>query len=283
MRPESDEVTKRRSRAETPELARGNMRGDAPVRRLTAVAPPMVVLVVGVIALETAVRVFGVREFLLPPPSKVLRTIASEGRELWPAAGETALAAAIGFTGSGVVGVAAAVVLSSARWVRRAFYPYAVFFQTVPIIAIAPLLVVWIGYGLRTVAVSAFIVSVFPVIANTLGGLVSTEPALRDLFRLYGAGPADTMLKLRLPFALPSILTGLRIAAGLAVIGAIVGEFIAGGGLGGVIDVSLTQQRVDKVFAGVLLASLLGLTLFLAVNLISRLVLRNWHASEQVE
>lgn len=250
-------------------------------RALAAAGPPLVVLVVAVVGLELAVRLLHVRRFLLPPPSDVFNTIWREGSELWPAAGDTALAAVVGFAASAIVGVWAAVLLSSARWVQRAFYPYAVFFQTVPIIAIAPLLVVWIGYGLRTVAVSAFIVSVFPVVASTLAGLLSTEPALRDLFRLYGAGRVDTMLKLRLPSALPSILTGLRVAAGLAVIGAIVGEFIAGGGLGGVIDVALTQQRVDKVFAGVLLASALGLTLFLAVNLISRLALRHWHASEQ--
>ena len=250
-------------------------------RAVAAAGPPLAVLVAAIVALEVGVKVFGVREFLLPRPSTVFNTIVRDGADLWPAAGETALAAVVGFAASAIVGVWAAVLLSSARWVQRAFYPYAVFFQTVPIIAIAPLLVVWIGYGLRTVAVSAFIVSVFPVVASTLAGLLSTEPALRDLFRLYGAGPLDTMLKLRLPSALPSILTGLRVAAGLAVIGAIVGEFIAGGGLGGVIDVALTQQRVDKVFAGVLLASALGLTLFLAVNLISRLALRHWHASEQ--
>ena len=250
-------------------------------RWLAAAGPPLAVLVVAVVALEVGVKVFRVREFLLPPPSKVLNTIVAEAPELFPAAGETALAASLGFAASAVFGVTAAVLLSSARWVQRAFYPYAVFFQTVPIIAIAPLLVVWIGYGLRTVIASAFIVSVFPVVANTLGGLLSTEPALRDLFRLYGANRVDTMLKLRLPFALPATLTGLRVAAGLAVVGAIVGEFIAGGGLGGVIDVSLTQQRVDKVFAGVLLAAALGLTLFLAVNLASRAALRNWHASEQ--
>ena len=257
------------------------MRRGTVGRWLAAAGPPLAVLVAAIVALEEGVKVFGVREFLLPRPSTEFNTIVRDGADLWPAAGETALAAVVGFAASAIVGVWAAVLLSSARWVQRAFYPYAVFFQTVPIIAIAPLLVVWIGYGLRTVAVSAFIVSVFPVVASTLAGLLSTEPALRDLFRLYGAGPLDTMLKLRLPSALPSILTGLRVAAGLAVIGAIVGEFIAGGGLGGVIDVALTQQRVDKVFAGVLLASALGLTLFLAVNLISRLALRHWHASEQ--
>ena len=176
-----------------------------------------------------------------------------------------------------------AIALSSSGWIQKAFYPYAVFFQTVPIIAIAPLLVIWIGFGTPTVVTSAFIVSVFPVIANTLSGLLSTDPALRDLFRLYGASPASALFKLRLPYALPSILTGLRVAAGLAVIGAIVGEFITGGGIGGVIDISRTQQRVDKIFAGLLLASLLGITLFGLINAISYFTLRHWHASERAE
>jgi NitT/TauT family transport system permease protein len=130
------------------------------------------------------------------------------------------------------------------------------------------------------VVASAFIVSIFPVIANTLTGLLSTDPALRDLFRLYDAKRLATLLKLRLPFALPHVMTGLRIAAGLAVIGAIVGEFITGSGIGGSIMVSRQQNRVDKVFAGLLLASLLGIVLFTLVNLISRLSLRHWHASE---
>ena len=250
-------------------------------RWVSAAIPPVVVLVIALVVLEVGVRAFDVPRFLVPPPSDVFRTLVREGDELWAAAGQTALTSALGFAASAVFGIGAAVLLSSARWVQRAFYPYAVFFQTVPIVAIAPLLVIWIGYGWRTVAVSAFIVSAFPVVANTLTGLLSTDPALRDLFRLYGASRGATLLKLRLPFALPQIMTGLRVAAGLAVIGAIVGEFIAGGGLGGVIDVARTQQRVDKVFAGILLASALGLTLFLVVNLISRAALRNWHASEQ--
>jgi NitT/TauT family transport system permease protein len=134
---------------------------------------------------------------------------------------------------------------------------------------------------MRTVIASAFVVSIFPVIANTLTGILSTDPALRDLFRLYGASTRVTLFKLRFPVALPQILTGLRVAAGLAVIGAIVGEFIGGEGLGSVVDVARTQQRIDKVFAAVLLASVLGLALFGLINLISYLALRRWHASEQ--
>jgi NitT/TauT family transport system permease protein len=131
------------------------------------------------------------------------------------------------------------------------------------------------------VIASAFICSIFPVIANTLNGIQSTDPALRDLFRLYGASTMVTLFKLRFPAALPQILTGLRVSAGLAVIGAIVGEFIGGQGLGSVVDVARTQQRTDKVFAAVLLASVLGLGLFGVINLISALTLRHWHASER--
>jgi NitT/TauT family transport system permease protein len=182
---------------------------------------------------------------------------------------------------STLAGIAVAVGLSSSKTIQNAFYPYAVFFQTVPIIAIAPLLVIWFGYGMRTVIASAFVVSIFPVIANTLSGILSTDPALLDLFRLYGASGRDTLFKLRFPAALPQIFTGLRIASGLAVIGAIVGEFIGGQGLGSVVDVARTQQRVDKVFAAVLLASVLGLGLFGVINLVSTLTLQRWHASEQ--
>jgi NitT/TauT family transport system permease protein len=242
--------------------------------------PPLVPLVLLLGLQEMAVRLGWVREFLVPAPSNVYWMMKENKVELSTALLWTSAGALAGFGLSVVVGLAAGVLLASSRWVQRAFYPYAVFFQTVPIIAIAPLLVIWIGYGLPTVIASAFIVSVFPVIANTLTGLLSTDPALRDMFRLYRAGPMATLVKLRLPAALPNILTGLRIAAGLAVIGAVVGEFITGGGLGGIVTVALTQQAVDKVFAAVLLASLLGLALFAAINLASWLALRRWHASE---
>jgi NitT/TauT family transport system permease protein len=213
----------------------------------------------------------------------VLKSIFNDWFELWRATLDTATASLIGFGLSAAFGCLIAIALSSAAWVQRAFYPYAVFFQTVPIIAIAPLLVIWFGWD-RTVVASAFIVSIFPVIANTLTGLLSTDPALRDLFRLYEAKRLALLFKLRLPFALPHILTGLRIAAGLAIIGAIVGEFITGAGIGGAIMVSRQQNRVDKVFAGLLLASLLGIVLFIVINIISRVALRHWHASEaQVE
>jgi len=242
--------------------------------------PPLIPLVVVAVAIEAAVRRGALPSYLVPAPSAVLHALFESRGELAGAMAKTSAAAVVGFALSTLTGIAIAVLLSSSRAIQRAFYPYAVFFQTVPIIAIAPLLVIWFGYGMKTVIASAFIVSIFPVIANTLTGLLSTDPALRDLFRLYGASPGVTLFKLRFPAALPQILTGLRVASGLAVIGAIVGEFIGGQGLGSVVDIARTQQRVDKVFAAVLLASALGLALFGLINLISTATLRRWHASE---
>jgi NitT/TauT family transport system permease protein len=248
-------------------------------RFLENVLPPLVPLVVLVFIAEVAVRAGWVRSFLVPAPSSVLTSLLSEP-DLWSATTDTALSALTGFAMSAVIGIAIAIVLSSGSWIRRAFYPYAVFFQTVPIIAIAPLLVIWVGWN-RTVVASAFIVSVFPVIANSLTGLLSIDPALRDLFVLYRANRRATLFKLQLPFALPHIFTGLRIAGGLAVIGAIVGEFITSGGIGGSVIISRQQNRVDKVFAGLILASLLGIVLFAVINLVSGLVMRRWHPSER--
>ena len=245
------------------------------------ILPALIPFVAVTLVIETLVRFGLVKAYLLPPPSAVFLVIVHDWRELLSALGKTSAGALTGFILSTVFGISIAVFLSSSRAIQRAIFPYAVFFQTVPIVAIAPLLVIWFGYGLQTVIASAFIVSIFPVIANTLNGILSTDPALRDLFNLYGASTWVTLFKLRFPAALPQILSGLRVSAGLAVIGAIVGEFIGGQGLGSVVDIARTQQRTDKVFAAVLLASVLGLGLFGLINLISVLTLRHWHSSER--
>jgi NitT/TauT family transport system permease protein len=249
-------------------------------------APPIVALVLFLAAWELAVRALGVPAYLLPPPSAIAAAFAEERSALLAACVTTGRAALIGFGLSAALGVLSAVVLSSSRLLERALYPYTVFLQTVPIVAIAPLLVLWFGPGLRAVAVAALIVSVFPVIANTLAGIRAVDPALRDLFRLYGASRAATLFKLELPAALPSILTGLRVAAGLAVIGTIVGEFVAGfsddaAGLGITILAAYRQLRTDLLFAAVFLAALLGLALFAAVDRTASRVLRRWYAGEK--
>jgi NitT/TauT family transport system permease protein len=248
-------------------------------RALAALLPPLVPAVLVLGGLEALVRSGALPSFLVPAPSAVARSLVSDASELYPALFQTASAALLGFAISALAGSVAAIVLSSSRAVQRAVYPYAVFSQTVPLVAIAPLLVIWFGWD-RTALASAIIVSIFPVIANTLSGLRSTEPALLDLFQLYRASAWDSLFKLRLPAAMPQIFTGLRVSGGLAVIGAVVGEFITGQGIGGAISVARQLQRVDLIFAGVLLASVLGLVLFGGVNLAAWLVLRRWHASE---
>ncbi|MGH7180286.1 MAG: ABC transporter permease [Tepidisphaeraceae bacterium] len=255
-------------------------------RWLKIALPPIVVAGVFVVAAQKLIGWLEIPRYLVPLPTDVFHAIAQRRSELFGSLLTTAWAALLGFAASAVVGIVLAVAMSTARVIQRAFYPYTVFFQTVPVVAIAPLLVIWFGAGLKSVATCAFIVSVFPVIANTLSGLLSTDPALRDLFRLYDAGPVATMWKLKLPSALPSIITGLRIASGLAVIGTIVGEFVAGllgenPGLGILVVEAKKIGQTDMVFAAVLTASALGLAMLCAVNLFGYVVLRHWHASEQ--
>lgn len=241
---------------------------------------PLIVGIAAAVVGEMLTRGGLIAGYLLPAPSDVLRALAMDADELWRGFLSTALSASVGWFASAVFGFAAALVMSLSDSVRRALMPYAVFFQTVPVIALAPVLVIWFGFGRPTVIASAFIVSIFPVIASTLLGLRSTDALLVELFRSYRARPLTVFWRLRLPAALPAIFGGLRVAAGLAVIGAVVGEFIAGGGLGEVIDAARTQQRLDRVFAAVGLSSALGLIMVSTINVVARRCLRPWHESE---
>ena len=250
---------------------------------LNAAGPAALTFVVFVAAWEAIVRALDVPAFLLPPPSAILRAVVAERGVLGMSLLTTAEGALGGYLLSAVFGLLAGILLSQFRALERGLYPYTVFLQTVPIVAIAPLLVLWFGAGLKAVAVSAFIVSVFPVIAATLSGLKSVDPRLSVLFRLYGASRLATLFKLALPTAAPSIATGLRVASGLSVIGAIVGEFVAGfsegrAGLGITVMSAYRQLRTDLMFGAVLLASLFGLVLFSAVNLAGTLLLRRLRA-----
>jgi len=235
---------------------------------------PAWLFLLAVLALwQTVVTQGWVPAFLLPSPRDIYLTAVELWPELWSATLSTLASICWGLGLSIVVGVGLAVAFFAVPLLRRAVLPFCLFFQTVPIIAIAPLLVIWFGFGTPTVKASAFIVSLFPILANTLTGLEETDPLLKELFRLYRPSRWHTIVKLQIPSAIPYILTGLRIAVGLATVGAIVGEFIAGGGLGSLIDSARTQQRVDLVFCGVLASSLLALLLVLAIDLCQRLLL----------
>jgi NitT/TauT family transport system permease protein len=250
-----------------------------------SILPPLIILIAVTALWQLSLR--GHRGYrTLPLPSGMARALIDQRAEMLAALWVTAKGALLGFFASSLAGSALAILLSTSSWIRRAIYPYTLFFQTVPVIAIAPMLEICSGAGLRAVVIVAFIVSVFPVIAAALDGLLGTDPALEDLFRLYGASPPARLWKLRLPSALPSLLVGLRVAAGLSVIGTVVAEFFVGTlgqneGLGVKIVSNAKYGHTDAVFAGVLLASLLGLAMFSAVNLAAWFLLRRWHPSER--
>ena len=253
---------------------------------LTSVGPPLVVFVAVLLLWELLVYWLEPRKFVFCGPSDIWRESIENAGELASATLMTTIAVLVGFALSMVFGIVSAVVLSASRVLERAFYPFTVILQTVPLVAIAPMLVIWLDAGLPAVSVCAFIVSLFPVITNTLTGIRSIPQPQVELFALYGASPWDELLKLKLPGAVPSIMAGMRIAAGLAVIGAVVGEFVAGEmgdqrGLGIVVVVAAKQGELPMLFAAVALASLLGIVMLGAVNAVSYLLMHKWHVSQR--
>jgi NitT/TauT family transport system permease protein len=205
---------------------------------------------------------------LFPPPSAVFMAFAESKSEFFIAIGESARAIAIGFFLSAVFGLLFSVVLTLFHPLKQAILPFAVFFQTVPIIAVAPLLVIYFGFGFSTVVACTMIVSLFPIIANSVMAFSATPANELELFRLYRASRWKTFYHLRLPAAYLGIYTGLQISAGLAVIGAVAGEFVAGGGLGSMIDSARTQQRTDIVFAALICLSGLGILFITSLRLV---------------
>ncbi|MEY4182395.1 MAG: hypothetical protein RLZZ217_1021 [Planctomycetota bacterium] len=237
-------------------------------RLVHGLGPPLALVAVLLVAWELLVRLLQIRSFLLPAPSAVARALVENADALSRSLALTALAAVGGLVLASIIGTVVGSIVASNRWLYRGAYPIATLLQMVPL-----------GYGVKSSLASAAIVSVFPVIANTVDGLRSTDPNLRELFRLYGASRSTTWWKLALPWAVPNIVTGLRIASGLAVIGAIVGEFVSGyagadAPLGVVVLSSLREARTDLVFAAVALGALVGFTLFGAVSALGWLLMR---------
>lgn len=258
------------------------MRGGP--RIWSTIWPPLLVVCLLVLLWQFGVTLFGIPPYMLPTPWQVGQALIDQPGRLLSATGRTAIAMLLGFICSAVGGVVLGSCLTLVPLARRGIYPLTLILQMVPLVAIAPMLVVWFGWGIPSVVAAACIVSIFPVIASTLDGLQSVDPGLKELFRIYGAGKMRTWWMLGFPASLPSIFTGLRIAAGLAVIGAIVGEFVGSYGgdhapLGSVITSALKQTRTDVVFAAIILAAALGFALFGIVNLLGWLFLRRWHSS----
>ncbi len=243
------------------------------------IAAPVTVLVVAVAAWQLFVWAWKVPAIVVPAPLDVADALLRDSSTLMEACRQTAKAAMTGLMGSVFVGVLGAFAFSQSRIIRSAFYPYAILLQTVPIIAIAPIVVVSIGRGFYGIVVISMIISIFPIITSTTTGLLQVDANLLELFRLNGATRWQTLWKLRLPNSLPYLVSGLRIASGAAIVGAIVGEFFVGDdvkGLGVLIQNKSGGFRTDELYATVLVSTLLGVIVFVLVTVIGEWILKNF-------
>ena len=222
-----------------------------------------------------------VPSIILPSPIAVMNALWQERVVLLNASWVTLQAAAVGLLCSALFGSLTAVVFSQSSLLRIALYPYVIFLQTVPIVAIAPLLIIWSGNNFRTIVLVATIISIFPVIANVTSGLLSINENLRELFRMQSATRWQMLTKLQIPAAIPQLILGLRISSGLAVIGAIVAEFFVGNsgeydGLGTIMTSRQANLKTAELIAALMACTCLGILLFASVNLIGATVLRRW-------
>jgi NitT/TauT family transport system permease protein len=244
---------------------------------------PIAVLALGVVVWEEVVRIYEIPSYQLPGPGLVFSTLISDRDVLAASLAVTLITTLEGFVLAVVGGVALAIVFNQSRLIEHSLYPYAVILQVTPIVAIAPLLLIYLPQR-GAVLACAWIVAFFPVLANTTLGLSSVDRNLADLFRLYGASRWQVLWELKLPAALPYILGGLRIAGGLSLIGAVVAEIAAGSagpgsGLAYRIAESGYRLNIPRMFAALLLLSVSGIVIFYALSLLSHLLLRRWHES----
>ncbi|MBV9522035.1 MAG: ABC transporter permease [Alphaproteobacteria bacterium] len=244
-------------------------------------------LAVGLLALalwEAVVRVEGIPRYVLPGPLLVAQTLWSDGPSLLGSLLVTLRITVAALVPAALLGGAIAILFASSRFLEISLFPYAVILQVTPVVSIAPLIIIWTQDTFLALLVCAWIVAFFPIVSNTTLGLKSADRDLVDLFRLYGASNWQTLWRLRLPAALPYFLGGLRISGGLALIGAVVAEFVAGTGgtatgLASRILEAGYRLEIPRLFAALVLLSLTGVAIYWALSLLSWLLLRRWHES----
>jgi NitT/TauT family transport system permease protein len=268
---------------QTPPLSAEPSAPDSSSVRLVRILLPVVVLAIGIAAWEAVVRANEIPPYVLPGPGAVFRTLVND----WPVLSRSLLTTLQttleGFVAAAVGGMALALLFNQSKWLEYSLFPYAVILQVTPVIAIAPLLLIYLPQQ-TAVIVCAWIVGFFPVLSNTTLGLNSVDRNLAGLFQLYGASRLQTLRYLKLPSALPFILGGLRIAGGLSLIGAVVAEIAAGSagagsGLAYRIAESGYRLNIPRMFAALLLLSVAGIVIYGLLALTSHLVLRRWHES----
>ena len=234
---------------------------------------------------EWSVWAFEISKFVLPAPSQILAALIENWETLFGSAWVTIRITLLAFVVALILGVSLAVVFSQSPLIERALFPYAVILQVTPVVAIAPLILIWVGLdnAERAVLILAIIVAFFPILANTTFGLKSVDPQLHELFDLYGASRWQRLVRLQFPSALPFILAGMKVAGGLALIGAVVAEFAAGSGtstgLAWRIAEAGNRLEVAKGFAALAILSGVGILIYVALSVLERRALRKWHES----
>lgn len=253
--------------------------------RVATLLPPLLVFA-GIVGVWYAVHAaLGTNGFLVPTLDEVLRDGFGDAivrQQILDALVQTTKVTITGLAIATGIGILWAVGMASARWIERSFYPYAVLLQTIPILAIVPLIGVWFGYEFKARVVVTVMIALFPMVANTLFGLQSVERSQLELFRLQKAGRLTVLTKLTFPAALPSVFVGLRTSAGLAVVGAIVGDFFfqrGTPGLGALLQTYARTLDYSYLFAAIFVAAGLGIAVFALFGLLSRLVVGRWYES----
>ncbi len=257
--------------------------GDTAVAGVLRILLPVIVAAAGTVGWELLVRINDIPPYVLPGPVAVVRTLVADWPVLWDSLLTTLLTTVEGFAAAAIGGIALALLFNQSKWLEYSLFPYAVILQVTPVIAIAPLLLIYLPQQ-TAVIVCAWIVGFFPVLSNTTLGLNSVDRNLAGLFQLYGASRIETLVLLKFPSALPYILGGLRIAGGLSLIGAVVAEIAAGSagagsGLAYRIAESGYRLNIPRMFAALLLLSLAGIVIYALLALTSHLLLRRWHES----
>jgi NitT/TauT family transport system permease protein len=246
---------------------------------------PGVVAVVLLLLWQGLVTWFDVPVFLVPSPLRVAQTLVDDAGLLFSALMVTMKITVLALLCAIALGVLIAFAFVQSRWLEVAFFPYAVLLQVTPIVAIAPLIIIWVKDPTASLVICATLVALFPIIANTTQGLRSVNPGLLSYFHLNRATRWQTLTRLRVPSALPYFFVGLRVSSGLALIGAVVAEFVAGtGGTGAGLAYQILQAgyqlNIPRMFAALLLIALAGVALFAAMSALSRWALAGWHDSE---
>jgi NitT/TauT family transport system permease protein len=248
------------------------------------VLPPTVILIVALAAWEIAVRAYKVPVYILPGPVVIVQALVRDWATLYPSLIVTVLITLGALTAATVLGVLIAVLFAQSKWIEMSFFPYAVILQVTPIVAIAPLIIIWVKDTATALLICAWIVAFFPIVSNTTLGLNSTDHNLLNLLQLYGANRRQVFWYLRLPSALPFFLGGLRISGGLALIGAVVAEFVAGsGGIQSGLAYRILeagyQLQIPRMFAALFMITGTGILIFVILTAVNHFALRRWHES----